>query len=282
MKKIRKRKKVVVWSVVLMLILSITIVCVIFIDNRNMDFESFELNNSENTDITEIKVAHLSDLHFPKIKIDEQKLIDRLNSESVNLIAVTGDLIDGSADIDTCGVYAFIDRLINVAPIFYVNGNHESNHKDAKLIYAELMNRGITVLQNESVNVTVANKKITLIGLTDNTDYGSESYKGNTEVQDNYKILLAHRPEKWLTYSSNRNAIAPDLVLSGHAHGGQIRFFNQGLYAPGQGFFPDYDSGLYVSDNEKTKMIVSRGLGNSIIPFRFNNKPHVPIIKIYL
>ena len=70
-----------------------------------------------------------------------------------------------------------------------------------------------------------------------------------------------------------------DLVLSGHAHGGQFRLpFIGGLIAPGQGIFPKYDAGAY--SEKRTTMIVSRGIGNSIIPVRFNNRPEVVIVHL--
>lgn len=74
-------------------------------------------------------------------------------------------------------------------------------------------------------------------------------------------------------------ACGVDLALSGHAHGGQFRLpFVGGLVAPNQGLFPKYDSGLYTEGN--TNMIVSRGIGNSILPFRFNNRPEVILIEL--
>ena len=93
---------------------------------------------------------------------------------------------------------------------------------------------------------------------------------------DAYSVLLAHRPELIETYA----AYGADLVLSGHAHGGQVRLpFIGALYAPGQGFLPEYDSGLYTVG--KTDMIVSRGLGNSLIPLRVNNRPELVIAVLH-
>lgn len=91
---------------------------------------------------------------------------------------------------------------------------------------------------------------------------------------ENYKVLLAHRPEYFDVYAGK-----VDLVLSGHAHGGQFRIpFIGGLVAPGQGFFPEYYEGSHIKEN--TEMIVSRGIGNSIIPFRINNKPEIIVAEL--
>lgn len=85
---------------------------------------------------------------------------------------------------------------------------------------------------------------------------------------------MAHRPEDFDKYVNEVN-----LVLSGHSHGGQIRFpFIGALVAPDQGIFPKYSDGLYSKD--KTKMIISRGLGTSVIPIRINNPPEIIVIKL--
>ena len=90
---------------------------------------------------------------------------------------------------------------------------------------------------------------------------------------DGYRILLSHRPECFTDYVAGEY----DLVLAGHAHGGQFRLpFVGGLYAPGQGILPDYDSGLYREG--RTDMVVSRGIGNSSFPIRFNNRPEVILL----
>ena len=94
-------------------------------------------------------------------------------------------------------------------------------------------------------------------------------------ASDAFTVLLSHRPEFFDLYVQQ----GFPLVLSGHAHGGQIRLpFLGGILAPGQGFFPEYDSGLYT--DETTSMVVSRGLGNSVFPFRLNNPPEIIIITL--
>lgn len=259
------------------IILITTIFCLIFIDNKNINYEKLEINSGN----VAAKIAHLSDLHFPKIEINIDGLVERLISEKPNIIAITGDLIDSSAEVGTCGVIAFIEKIKNIAPIYYVYGNHEvRNYENIEALSKVLKDRGVTVLNNESVNVQIGDSEITIIGLSDNGDYNKNILDKNPQSNTNYIILLAHRPEKWDNYSLQDKDIQPNLILTGHAHGGQIRFFGQGLVAPNQGLFPKYDSGIYTTADKNCSMIVSRGIGNSILPLRFNNKPHVPIITI--
>ena len=136
------------------------------------------------------------------------------------------------------------------------------------------MNAGVHIMDNV---VEVVSDKITLIGL------GDLSLNDNTLNQlmkkvnkENLSVLLAHEPQ----YLKNYADAGVDIVLSGHAHGGQIRipFTNVGLVAPNQGFLPKYTSGQYSSDN--TSMFVSRGIGNSILPLRIFNCPEIVELEI--
>ncbi|CCV64107.1 hypothetical protein BN85405300 [Alteracholeplasma palmae J233] len=174
--------------------------------------------------------------------------------------------------------FPFIDKISKFSNVYYVNGNHEEGHSSRKELYRYIENHNIKYLSNKTDNITIKNKDITLMGLDDGRRFETYYFKDNESIKNNYRILLSHRPEKWNNYISPEHEYNPDLILSGHAHGGQFRFFNQGLVAPDQGLLPTYDAGLY-SFNE-IHMIVSRGIGNSILSYRFNNKPHVPIITV--
>ena len=146
---------------------------------------------------------------------------------------------------------------------------------------------GTIVLEDEAISLEYNGESITLIGLSDPDAtikgdlFGevpamvSTKLRNLTEGDSGYTVLLSHRPELFETYVSS----GIGLVLSGHAHGGQFRLpFIGGLIAPNQGLFPEYDAGLYTGG--ETNMVVSRGIGNSIIPIRFNNRPEIVVVKL--
>lgn len=230
------------------------------------------------------KIAHVSDLHNAEFGKENSKLLNLLSSEKPNIIAITGDLVD-SNHTNIRVTLDFIDKATEIAPCYFVTGNHEAwigdQYSDLK---SSLEDLGVTVLENERMILTREGAEISLIGLDDPDMLDQDDFVQAAILDEklkpfredeNYRILLLHRPEHFEVYVKHK----VDLVLSGHAHGGQARIpFLGGLVAPDQGFFPKYDSGLYV--NGTTNMIVSRGLGNSIIPIRINNRPELIIVNL--
>ena len=232
------------------------------------------------------RIAHVSDLHNAEMGKDNEKLLDMLREAKPDIIAITGDLID-SRNTDIEIALQFVEEAVKIAPCYYVTGNHEARvseyFDDLKNGLTEL---GIIILEDERVDLDKNSETITLIGINDpsfKSDYlfGDSETVVETHLQelmnesDSFTLLLSHRPELFEIYVNNE----VDLVLSGHAHGGQFRLpFVGGLVAPNQGLFPKYDAGLYTEEN--TNMIVSRGIGNSILPFRFNNRPEVILIEL--
>lgn len=233
-----------------------------------------------------MKIAHVSDLHNAQFGNDNEKLIKILKDSSPDIIVITGDLIDSqNTDIDTA--VRFAEQAVDIAPVYYVTGNHESWLGGFDRIEHQLEKTGVTVLRDESLLIEKDGEYVSIVGV-DDPDFvkvpgqNSESDKALVDGQlkklcngEYFTILLSHRPELFEVYV--RNGV--DLVLSGHAHGGQFRLpIIGGVAAPDQGLFPKYDSGLYTSGS--TNMIVSRGLGNSRIPLRINNRPEVIIITL--
>lgn len=281
-----KKAKLIIVIAIIAIILINFILFLAYIDNKNVVFENIEVNKSDSSGQETIKIAHLSDFHFPKIDIDLNKLLTEVTSNNVDFIAITGDVVDGETFDDTQAI-EFFQKLNEIAPIYYVMGNHEGQYAQRKEFLNKLKNIGVEILENKSIIFKKNDKEFTIIGLKDNEKY-SPIFIPKEFDKKNYKILLTHRPnyEKMMEYFLAKDSESieqmPNLILAGHAHGGQIRIFAKGLYSPSQGVFPKYTSGKYDMKNDKTNMIVSRGLGNSRFPFRVNNKPHVPIITVYI
>ena len=231
------------------------------------------------------RIAHVSDLHNAEMGKNNEKLLTMLRDADPDMIAITGDLVD-SRNTDIEVALQFVREAVKIAPCYYVTGNHEARISEHDELKEAMEAAGVTVLEDAKTDISLTGEFITLIGVNDpsyQTDYlfGDAKTVMNTKLeelhteQDRFTILLSHRPELFETYVDHDL----DLVLSGHAHGGQFRLpFVGGLVAPNQGFFPEYDAGLYSMNH--TNMIVSRGIGNSILPFRFNNRPEVIIIEL--
>jgi len=234
------------------------------------------------------RIAHISDLHNESFGKNNEKLVAMVQKSEPDIIVITGDLIDSrNTDIDVS--VDFVRQIKDIAPVYYVNGNHEARIDEYTLLKIELNKLGVIVLENGSSVISKEGECINILGVNDPAfDTGGgffdcveseakmlssiHSLKNNCSE---YTILLSHRPEYFEVYIQS----GVDLVFSGHAHGGQFRLpFIGGLVAPGQGLFPEYDSGVFTEDD--TSMIVSRGLGNSIIPLRVNNRPEVIIVEL--
>lgn len=232
------------------------------------------------------RIAQISDLHNAEFGERNALLLKELSESKPDIIAITGDLVDAQhTDIDIA--LAFAKEANQIAPVYYVTGNHEASLSKYAELKAGLQAVGVTVLEDETVQLGQGDGSVTLIGLSDpnftirNDMFNEVPAMIGTKLDNligdktDYTILLSHRPELFDTYV----ICGVDLVLSGHAHGGQFRLpLIGGLVAPNQGFFPKYDAGLFV--NGGTNMVVSRGLGNSIIPFRFNNRPEIVLVEL--
>ena len=231
------------------------------------------------------RIAHVSDLHNTEIGKDNKKLLAMLQDAEPDIIAITGDLID-SRNTDVEVALQFIREAVKIAPCYYVTGNHESRISEYSVLKAGMETAGVVILEDARTEISLGGETITLIGVNDPSFRTNDLSGDSVTVMDakltqlhgddnEFTILLSHRPELFDTYVKNNI----DLVLSGHAHGGQFRLpFIGGLVAPHQGMFPEYDAGLYTEEN--TNMIVSRGVGNSIFPFRINNRPEVILIEL--
>jgi predicted MPP superfamily phosphohydrolase len=231
------------------------------------------------------RIAQVSDLHNAEMGEKNSKLLELLEEAKPDIIVMTGDMID-SRNTDIEIVMQLAKHAVEIAPCYYVTGNHES--RVSKEVYQDFEEKmkvyGVQVLHNEAVIIERDGEHIVLAGLDDSTfafNHNSIRYSNLANViqelfpEEGFQILLSHRPELFETYVKAE----VDFVFSGHAHGGQVRLpFVGGLAAPHQGFLPKYDEGLFSEDG--TDMIVSRGIGNSIFPVRFNNRPEVVVVEL--
>lgn len=226
------------------------------------------------------RIAQISDLHNAEFGKDNAKLFKRLSECEPDIIAVTGDLVDmNHTDLDVA--ITFAQKAIRIAPVYYVTGNHEAHLPQYDALRDGLEAAGVILLDDKALQLEHGGDKITIAGLSDpdfrtrydmfeETSATGAAFKKQIHEDQGYTILLSHRPELFESYVS----CGADLVFSGHAHGGQFRLpFVGGLIAPNQGLFPKHDAGLYIDGD--TQMVVSRGIGNSIIPVRFHNRPEI-------
>lgn len=218
-----------------------------------------------------LRIAQISDLHNAEFGPGNKKLLSLLEASQPDLIAVTGDLLD-SRRTDMDAAADFLREAVRIAPVCYAPGNHESRIPESYAqLKASMEALGVVILENESHFFEKDGQSITVTGLLD-PDFGTAMPELASE---GFQLVLSHRPELFDWYVQQ----AFDLVLSGHAHGGQFRLpFLGGLFAPHQGFFPKYDSGIHA--NGSTTMVISRGLGNSLFPLRLNNRPELVMITL--
>ena len=255
--------------------------------NTALEVNGYEIQSNDIPEaFSNFQIAHISDLHNAEFGKDNETLIRMLAQTEPDIIVLTGDLIDSrNTDVETA--LDFARQAVEIAPVYYVSGNHESRVTAYMDLKMGLGNAGVIVLENQKVEINRGQAYITLIGIDDPSFresylFGDAAGVAEQEIgdlqeaSDGYTILLSHRPELFDVYV----ATGMDLVFSGHAHGGQFRLpFIGGLVAPNQGFFPEYDAGRFTE--EKTTMIVSRGVGNSIIPVRVNNRPEIVVVTLF-
>lgn len=269
-------------------IIGILILCVVWIawENEALELNTYTITSERLPESFDgYRIAHVSDLHNTEIGDKNKTLLKMLEDTKPDMIAITGDLID-SRRTDITIALQFAEEAMKIAPCYYITGNHESRISEYEDLKNGLIELGVIILEDEKLYLEQMNETIALCGI-DDPSFNTDDFKGTStermkhklqklmEEETSYTILLSHRPEFFELYAEYEL----DLVLSGHAHGGQFRLpFVGGMFAPNQGWFPKYDAGVYT--NGLTNMIVSRGIGNSLFPFRVNNRPEVILVEL--
>ena len=276
------KKTVLIVSVLIILAIGIWILW----SNTTLEVNEYEIVSDRIPQgFDGFRIAQVSDLHNKDFGEGYGQLLTLLSQINPDIIVVTGDLIDSrQTDLDIALEFAW--QAGKIARVYYVSGNHEARVPEYEDLKIGLVKAGVVILENQKVQITREGESITIMGIDDPSfqeDYlfgdsesvARQAIENLQNESDGYTILLSHRPELFDLYVETEM----DLVFSGHAHGGQFRLpFVGGLVAPNQGFFPKYDAGQFTEEN--TTMIVSRGVGNSIIPLRFNNRPEIIVVTL--
>ena len=211
------------------------------------------------------RIAVIADVHFPDALLSIAELTDTVVAQRPDAIFLPGDLTNSYTYFDEARLAEAANALSEIAPCFAVAGNHEQR-LGREQRYAEILTQnGVHYLHDSFADWTVKGQTLRVFGM-------AHKRPKPLNVHDQPASAIAHKPDHFPYYRAARW----NLVVCGHAHGGQMRVGSYALYAPGQGFFPTYTGGVYQADN--TTMVVSRGLGNSSIPWRVQNCPHLPIL----
>ena len=273
------------WNINLIIILFIIVTLSFFAFYNGLVIRQYTIKTTNISPNKPIKIVLITDLHSCIYGTEQSELIDKVKNLNADIILLAGDIADDVTPID--GTRLFLEGLVDEVPMYYVSGNHEYWSDQMDDIKSVLRDYGVIVLEDEYKEIEINNSKFIIAGVDDpewvkyddrpgSAEESIEVAFKNLEAKDGFKVLLAHRPEMIGIYKK----YPFDLVVSGHAHGGQVRipFIINGLYAPNQGWFPPYAGGEYKHGN--LTHIVSRGLSyNPNLP-RIFNPPEIVVINI--
>jgi len=269
-----KRKKII-----LLVLLALVIVLAVTAFYNSLTVTEYTIY-SEKINNT-VKIVLLTDLHSCVYGNNQEKLIKKIEKQKPDIIFMSGDIADDV--LPDVNVVQLLEGIANKYPCYYVAGNHEfwSGRVDGQ---KEMFRKhGVTVLEGDCEKVIINGQSLSICGIDDpfagNEIFNSQLEKVSAFTDPSiYTVLLTHRPERFDDYVKG----GFDLVLSGHAHGGQWRIpllLPNGLFAPNQGLFPKYTNGVHEKNN--TKIVISRGLSreSTIIP-RIYNPPEAVVINL--
>ena len=216
-------------------------------------------------------IAQVSDFHDFPYRRQTDRLLEALRKTKPDVIVLTGDLFNRRKP-DACGhAFAFVRAAVKVAPVLMVQGNHECQLSRYLEWRKELIGLGVLVLDDEAVTIYRSGCALRIIGMC---QYFDTQNLVSLRMPDAPNLTLSHRPELAAQYAR----AGVDLVLCGHAHGGQIRLCGIPLYAPEQGVFPRYTAGVHALGD--TTLYISRGIGNTVKPPRLFCRPEWNLITL--
>lgn len=275
------------WFLIYIPAAMILIALFLYGENNFIGVTTYKVNSDKLPEgIGTYRIVQLSDLQSKEFGRDQRPLVRKVQKLKPDIIFVTGDLVD-SGHYDEEASYTMMMAVMEIAPVYFITGNHEYAAREYPFLEKRLIEAGIHVLRNEHTLIEAGNGLIRLVGVDDpifnlkeDGDVAkieahlNEALKG-IDHPDAFTILLSHRPELFHVYAR----YGMDLSLAGHAHGGQFRIpFVGGVYSPEQGFWPKYSEGKHRLGS--SELIVSRGLGNSVFPQRLFNRPEIVLIEL--
>ena len=245
--------------------------------NNAMEITEYPYYSPKVTDAWEgCRIVQISDLHNKRFGKGQRHLLDIIKECHPDYIVLTGDLVDSNR-FDLAPARELVSEAVKIAPVYYITGNHELwlDKENYNGLLTMLSEEKAVILKDDCETLTRNGDTIELIGLDDASLRSTALHDLTKETTDHLRILLSHEPQYFEKYCAQN----VDLVLTGHAHGGQfILPFVGPVVAPDQGLFPKYTQGRF--ENNGTTMLISRGLGNSVIPVRLFNFPEIVCVEL--
>ena len=281
-------KKLIIYILTIIIIcFSLLIAYFIYISYYKVKVTDYEISSVKiNSDVNIVMIADVHD-HHCKVK---DEIVGRIKQLKPDIILCAGDIIDNESESDKDTI-EFLNSLSEISDVYMSLGNHELEYPDTKQLIEDIKNTGAKVLDKEYQDIEINGNMIRIGGIYDyafsqeTSDIDQETMKSDvysflTEMKQtsSFQLMMAHRPDSFIF--GNAYKWDPDLVVSGHYHGGQVILpYAGGLYAPELGWFPEVDYGHYrLKDMD---MIVTRGISssNELFP-RFNNPPEIVSITL--
>ena len=282
-----KRKMIIIISI--LCLLAFAFIYELYVSYYTLDVTSYHIESEKINE--DVHIVMIGDVHDGHCQI-KQKVIEQIEELKPDLILCVGDIIDDGSQNDE-DTLAFLKSLTEISDVYMSLGNHEiAYYQEHSQDFKHLREIGVTLLEEEYVDITIHNQKIRLGGMynyafsqmtggiTKEDMNNSQTYQFLDDMTDteSFQLMMAHRPDSFIFADANQWNI--DLVVSGHNHGGQVILpFIGGLYAPEEGFFPTYDYGLFQLNH--MQMLITRGISSSgeYLP-RFNNPGEIVYITL--
>lgn len=277
--------------IIICVILVLLLIMYIAIEMNSLQTTKYNIVSKKIPDnFDKYKILHLSDLHSKNFGKNNKRLLDKIYEINPDIVIMSGDMVS-SFDKNHGSFFIFIRELTKKYKVYYTLGNHEKHlmYFDLKEFKRNLKRCNVIVLDDKIATIFRDDQSINLYGFdyksnmdlrvsnkkTDKKGYNIIFNTFGRPNKEEYNILIAHDPSNYKIYDK----WGADLTLSGHVHGGIIRFGKIGLLSPKRKFFPKYCIGKYEMNN--SQMIVSRGLGNSTLKLRIFNVPEIICITLH-